>query len=48
MRDYNAQINHDLDNRWIITCKPVRICRRAWIGAARLFSEINIIILPFQ
>lgn len=25
--------NHDLDNRWIITCKPVRICRRAWIGA---------------
>ena len=32
----NAQLisnNHDLDNRWIITCKPVRICRRAWIGA---------------
>lgn len=25
--------NHDLDNRWIITCKPIRICRRAWIGA---------------
>lgn len=25
--------NHDLDNRWIITCKPVRICRKAWIGA---------------
>ncbi len=25
--------NHDLDNRWIITCKPVRICRRAGIGA---------------
>lgn len=25
--------DHDLDNRWIITCKPVRICRRAWIGA---------------
>ncbi len=25
--------NHDLDNRNIITCKPVRICRRAWIGA---------------
>lgn len=25
--------NHDLDNRWIITCKPVRIGRRAWIGA---------------
>lgn len=25
--------NHDLDNRWIITCKPVHICRRAWIGA---------------
>ncbi len=32
----NAQLisnNHDLDNRWIITCKPIRICRRAWIGA---------------
>ena len=25
--------NHDLDNRDIITCKPVRICRNAWIGA---------------
>ena len=25
--------NHDLDNRMIITCKPVHICRRAWIGA---------------
>ena len=25
--------NHDLENRMIITCKPVRICRRAWIGA---------------
>lgn len=25
--------NHDLDNRRIITCKPVHICRRAWIGA---------------
>ncbi len=25
--------NHDLDNRMIITCKPVRVGRRAWIGA---------------
>ena len=25
--------NHDLQNRNILTCKPVRICRRAWIGA---------------
>lgn len=25
--------NHDLENRWIITCKPVRICKKAWIGA---------------
>ena len=25
--------NHDLENRMIITCKPVHICRRAWIGA---------------
>lgn len=25
--------NHDLENRMVITCKPVHICRRAWIGA---------------
>lgn len=25
--------NHDLEDRMIITCKPVHICRRAWIGA---------------
>lgn len=25
--------NHDLKNRMIITCKPIHICRRAWIGA---------------
>lgn len=25
--------NHDLDNRLVITCKPVRICKKAWIGA---------------
>ena len=25
--------NHDLADRRIITCKPVRICRKAWIGA---------------
>lgn len=25
--------NHDLENRRIITCLPVRICRDAWIGA---------------
>ena len=25
--------NHDLDNRRIITCKPVHIGRKAWIGA---------------
>lgn len=32
----NAQLitnNHDLDNRLIITCKPIRICKKAWIGA---------------
>lgn len=35
--------NHDLDNRWIITCKPVRICRRAWIGAgATILSGVTI------
>lgn len=25
--------NNDLDNRSIITCRPIRICCRAWIGA---------------
>lgn len=25
--------NHDLEDRMVITCKPVHICRRAWIGA---------------
>ena len=25
--------NHDRDNRSIITCRPIRICCRAWIGA---------------
>ena len=25
--------NHDLENRWMITCKPVHIGMRAWIGA---------------
>lgn len=25
--------NHDLNNRIVITCKPVRICKKAWIGA---------------
>ena len=25
--------NHDLENRWVITCKPVHIGRRVWIGA---------------
>lgn len=32
----NVQIisnNHDLEDRWVITCKPVHICKRAWIGA---------------
>ena len=26
-------ITIDLENRSVITCKPVHICRRAWIGA---------------
>lgn len=25
--------NHDLVDRMVITCRPVHICRRAWIGA---------------
>ena len=31
--------NHDLKHREILTCKPVRICKNAWIGA-------NVTILP--
>lgn len=26
--------NHDLNERRVIVCKPIHICRRAWIGAA--------------
>ena len=25
--------NHDLEQRNVITCKPVHICRQVWIGA---------------
>ena len=25
--------NHDLNDRYVLKCKPVRICRNAWIGA---------------
>lgn len=25
--------NHDLQDRMLLLCKPVRICRKAWIGA---------------
>ena len=25
--------NHDLEQRNVITCKPVHICRKVWIGA---------------
>lgn len=28
--------NHDLTDRMVITCKPVHICRRAWIGAGAM------------
>lgn len=35
--------NHDLDNRSIITCKPVYICNKAWIGAgATILSGVTI------
>ncbi|UYJ17973.1 MAG: hypothetical protein OGM58_00210 [Veillonellaceae bacterium] len=26
-------VNHDFENTWIIKCKPVRIKKKAWIGA---------------
>lgn len=25
--------NYDLENRYVLRCKPVRICKNAWIGA---------------
>ena len=31
--------NHDFDNRMVLRCKPVHICRNAWIG-------VGAIILP--
>ena len=31
--------NHDFDNRYVLKCRPVRICRNAWIGA-------NVTIMP--
>lgn len=35
--------NHDLDNRMVITCKPVHVGRRAWIGAgATLLPGITV------
>ncbi len=35
--------NHDLKNRRVITCKPIHICRRAWIGAgATILSGVTV------
>lgn len=35
--------NHDLEKRMVITCKPVHICRRAWIGAgATIFPGVTV------
>ncbi len=31
--------NHDFKNRYVLKCKPVRICKKAWIGA-------NVTIMP--
>ena len=31
--------NHDLENRYVLKCKSVRVCRNAWIGA-------NVTIMP--
>ena len=31
--------NHDFQNRYVLKCSPVRICKNAWIGA-------NVTILP--
>ena len=31
--------NHDFANRYVLKCKPVRICKNAWIGA-------NVTIMP--
>ena len=34
-----ATDNHDFKNRYVLKCKPVRICKNAWIGA-------NVTIMP--
>ena len=31
--------NHDFKNRYVLKCKPVRICKNAWLGA-------NVTIMP--
>ena len=31
--------NHDFDNRYVLKCKSVRVCKNAWIGA-------NVTIMP--
>lgn len=28
--------NHDLDNRMVLRCKPIHLCKNAWIGAAAI------------
>lgn len=42
----NAQLisnNHDLEKRHVITCKPIHICRRVWIGAgATILPEVTV------
>lgn len=35
--------NHDLANRMVITCKPVHIGRRAWIGAGVTIGENSMV-----
>ncbi|WP_418239136.1 DapH/DapD/GlmU-related protein [Dialister hominis] len=31
--NHGLTVNHDFENTWIIKCKPVRIKKKAWIGA---------------
>ena len=40
--------NHDLKYRHIITCKPIHICRGAWIGAGAVsYTHLTLPTTPY-
>ena len=41
--NHGLTVNHDFENTWIIKCKPVRIKKKAWIGAkAIIMPDVTI------